>query len=172
MPKPSSRNSSRKSTKSHVSVSVDRNDEDFPSILLRKSAPTAKKTTPTSKESSSPRPEFMEPLTREPSPTPMWAQMGLSEEEYSSRVAKYQKQMQDDMLRMYQEAIVAELQTPEYWQRRMERLEEERFSFHKKRGWSITDQYRIEQIDAELMECEEEIERIYAEVDRLEYEYD
>jgi hypothetical protein len=82
------------------------------------------------------------------------------------------KQYKEDQRKNYMDALIADLDNPSYWNRRIEQLEREREFFNKKRGWSAADITCVERIDADIQECEDELERIYAEEDRLEVEYD
>ncbi len=72
----------------------------------------------------------------------------------------------------YERVLLRELNGPRFWKDRIEHLEQEREYFNKKRGWSAIDIACVDRIDAEIEECESELERIYAQEDRLEVEYD
>ena len=177
------KNSTRKSnassqSKVSVSVSVKSDaDDDWGSILV-KSTPSSKKSTPSSKKTTptSPRPEFLEPLSPTPiaSPPPPkpWEDLGMTEEDFHAMEQRVKKQMMEDMRKTYINNLLEDLDSPSYWRRRIELLEKEREVFNKKRGWSAADVACVEQIDAEIQECENEIESIYAYIDRCEYECD
>lgn len=177
--KNSSRNSSQKSTASSqgkASVKVD--EDDFGNILMKIKPVSSKKTTPKTTTPST-RPEFLEPLSPAPvvSPPPPpppspWDLLGMTEADFNAMQERVWKQYREDARKAYVDNLVAELDSPSYWTRRIERLETEREYFNKKRGWSALDIACVEQIDADIQECEDEIERIHAEMDRLEYEYD
>ena len=96
----------------------------------------------------------------------------MAEPEYDAmqqRVSKMYKEMDK---KAYQDALLEELSDPGYWKGRIELLEREREFFNKKRGWSAADIACVDSIDAQIHECEDELERIYAEADRLEDMYD
>jgi hypothetical protein len=173
--KSKSRPNSRKSTQEKPTVVLD--DDGFASILVKTKQPSSRKTTPTSTDTPGPldtkRPEFLEPLSPKPilSPNP-WDVLGMAEPEYDAmqqRVSKMYKEMDK---KAYQDALLEELSDPGYWKGRIELLEREREFFNKKRGWSAADIACVDSIDAQIHECEDELERIYAEADRLEDMYD
>jgi len=168
--KSKSRPNSRKSTaSSQEKPSVLLDDDGFTSILMKTKQPSSRKTTPKSADST--RPEFLEPLSPKPIPSP-WDVLGMTEPEYHAmqqRVSKMYKEMDK---KAYQEALLEELSDPGYWKGRIELLEREREFFNKKRGWSAADIACVDSIDAQIHECEDELDRIYAEVDRLEDMYD
>jgi uncharacterized small protein (DUF1192 family) len=85
---------------------------------------------------------------------------------------RVRKQQAEYNRKIYMQNLLDDLNNPSYWQGRIELLEREREFFNKKRGWSALDISAVEKIDNEIAECQDEIERIYAEADRLEYEYD
>jgi hypothetical protein len=175
--KNNSRNSSRKSTASSQGTPVVQvEDEGFVSILAKIKPISSKKSTPKMK-TPEPRPEFLEPLSPAPiSPPPppptAWELLGMTEEDFNAMQERVHKQYREDMRKTLIDNLIAELDSPSYWNRRIERLEKEREYFNKKRGWSALDIACVDQIDADIQECEDEIERIYSEMDRLEYEYD
>ena len=166
--------SSTASTKSTVSVHL---DDDFASILVKLKPVTTKKTTP---KAVTPRPEFLEPLSPTPSSPPPppppppspWETVGMTESDFTTMQDRVRKQMAEDMRQNYISNIIADLKTPSFWNKRIESLEKEREYFNKKRGWSAADIACVEQIDDEIKECQEEVEALYAEEDRLEYVYD
>lgn len=177
--KNNSRNSSRKSTaSSQGSLVVKKEDDDFASIVMvNRPSPIKKKTpknTSPSTPSQTPRPEFLEPLSPKPAPPPPspWEILGMPETEYVAMTKRVQAMYREMERESYREALIAELDDPRFWQSRIEQLEREREFFNKKRGWSAADLVCVERIDAQIEECEDELERIYAEEDRLEAEYD
>lgn len=183
--KSKSRNNSRKSTASSQGKPAVRvtSDDDFGSIIMVTKPPTSRKSTPKSKASSSTtsldslRPDFLEPLTPTPvtppppPPTP-WELLGMPEPEYQAMKERVHQMYREIDRRNYEEALLAEVRSPKFWLDRIEHLEQEREYFNKKRGWSATDLACVDRIDQLIEECEEELERIYAEEDRLENMYD
>lgn len=174
-----SRNSSRKSTASRQGTPVvNLEEDDFGglSILMKPKSQTSRKTTPTS-----PRPEFLEPLSPTPtSPSQMppppppspWEDLGMTEEEFLAMMERVRQEQRKSMRENFINNLVADLRRPSFWLRRMEQLEKEREYFNKKRGWSAMDMLAVDKIDAEIQECENELEMIYGDEDRLEVEYD
>jgi len=59
-----------------------------------------------------------------------------------------------------------------FWERRMESLEKQRKKFTQLAAWSSDTIQQVETIDGFLKECEEELDRLFSEVDYLEYAYD
>jgi hypothetical protein len=170
-----SRNNSRKSSQNKSPIQVT-SDEDFVSILMVKK-PSSRKTTPKSKQETprdSPRPEFMEPLSPKPltpPPTP-WEILSIPEPEYWAMTERVQKMYREIERKNYEEALLNDLNRPRFWEDRIEKLEKEREYFNKKRGWSAVDMACVDRIDAQIQECESELDRIYAVEERLEVEYD
>lgn len=176
-----SRNSSRKSTASSQGKPIIKMTEDeIPSILVV-SKPSSRKTTPKSKSVStsqtSPRPDFLEPLVSPttpplaPPPTP-WDYLGMPEAEFHAMMTRVKAMYQEIDREKIKRYLEEELDDPAYWNMRIDQLEKEREFFNKKRGWSAADIVCVERIDREILECEEELDRIYGEEDRLEMEYD
>lgn len=96
----------------------------------------------------------------------------MTETDFTAMQSRVQAQMKESMRRDFINNLLADLKTPSFWQKRIDSLEKEREYFNKKRGWSAMDVACVEKIDKEIKECEEEIDAIYAEEDRMEYEYD
>jgi len=173
--KSKSRTNSRKSTasaksaQSNISVTA---DDDFGNIIIKVKPTSIKKTTPNN--ASSPRPEFLEPLSPTPSvqSTAPWDLVGMTEADFTAMQARVHKQMAETMCQDYVRNLLADLKNPSFWYQRIDRLETEREYFNKKRGWSALDVTCVEKIDQEIKECEQEIDALCAEEDRVEYEYD
>jgi hypothetical protein len=168
-----SRNSSKKSTASSQGapkVKVEEDDFGVLSILMKTKPQTSKKTTPTT-----PRPEFLEPLSPTlpppPPPTP-WEDLGMSEPEFLAMMKRVRDQQCESMRENYINNLLADFKRPSFWLRRIEQLEKEREYFNKKRGWSAMDITAVDRIDEDIQECENELDLIYAEEERLEVEYD
>jgi hypothetical protein len=96
----------------------------------------------------------------------------MAEADYMAMMERVKKMYMEMDRQNYRNALADELDSPSYWNGRIEQLEKEREYFNKKRGWSAMDIACVDSIDAQIQECEEELDRIYAEVDRLEAEYD
>jgi hypothetical protein len=180
--KSKSRNTSRKSTASSQGAPVVRLEEDeFASIIVKTKQPSSRKSTPNSNSKTTTpsadekRPDFLEPLPSSPKPTPAstpWDVLGMSETDYYAMMDRVKKMYLEMDKKAYQYALEEELNSPSYWRMRMEHLEKEREYFNKKRGWSAMDIACVDNIDAQIYECEQELEQMYAEADRLEVEYD
>jgi hypothetical protein len=158
-----SRNSSRKSTASSQGRPVVHTDDDYGSIVIRTKTPTSPP------EVSTPPPSLSPPPPPPPSP---WETLGMTEEDFLSMMERVRQQQREFDRERYMRNLVAELQSPSFWLRRIEQLEKEREYFNKKRGWSAADIVCVDRIDDQIRECEEELEVIYAEEDRLEAAYD
>ena len=96
----------------------------------------------------------------------------MLESDYNAMVERVRKMYRELDRSIYEQALIDELTDPRYWNDRMEGLEREREYFNKKRAWSATDLACVDRIDELITECEDQLERIYAEEDRLEVEYD
>lgn len=147
-------------------------EEDYPSIVMASKPSPIKTKTPLM-----PRPEFLEPLSPNSAtptllpPTP-WDVLGMSEPDYLAMMQRVKKMYRDIDRENYQNMLLQEMNSPSYWNQRIEYLEKEREFFNKKRGWSALYIACVDKIDAQIQECEEELDRIYAEEERLEVEYD
>lgn len=96
----------------------------------------------------------------------------MTEEEFLAMMERVRQEQRKSMRENFINNLVADLRRPSFWLRRMEQLEKEREYFNKKRGWSAMDMLAVDKIDAEIQECENELEMIYGDEDRLEVEYD
>jgi hypothetical protein len=132
----------------------------FGSILV-KSTPN---TTRSKKKTPEPKPE---PI---PEPIPEWEQVGMTEEDYKAMRERTAKQMLEWQIENFNRNMLADFDTIAYWESRIETLEKSRERYNKKRGWSAEDVAAVEEIDAEIQECENEIARIEA-YDDYDYEY-
>lgn len=183
--KSKSRNNSRKSTASSQGKPTIRvtSDDEYASIIMVHKAPTSRKNTPKSKTSSSsaslesPRPDFLEPLSPKavtpptPPPTP-WEMLGMPESEYCDMMERVKARYRELDREIYQHSLLEDCKHPRFWLDRIDHLEKEREYFNKKRGWSATDIACVDRIDEQIQECEDQLELIYAEEDRLESLYD
>ena len=185
--KSKSRNNSRKSTASsqgHGKPAVHVNsDDEYASVVMVYKPATSRKNTPKSKSSSSsgslesPRPEFLEPLSPKPvtppapPPTP-WEMIGMPESEYHAMMERVTSRHRELDRKIYEQTLLDELKHPRFWLERIEHLEREREYFNRKRGWSAIDIACVDRIDEQIQDCEDELDRIYAEEDRLEAMYD
>jgi hypothetical protein len=59
-----------------------------------------------------------------------------------------------------------------FWEQRIESLERQRALYTRQASWTSQMIKDVEQIDYYINECEIELDRLYAEVDRLEWMYD
>lgn len=96
----------------------------------------------------------------------------MTEEEFLAMQERVRKQMMETMRENYINNLLAEIESPSFWLRRIEQLEKEREYFNKKRGWSAADMLAVDKIDEEIEECQVELDKLCAEEDRLENEYD
>jgi hypothetical protein len=98
--------------------------------------------------------------------------MGLSEEDYTAKVAVARKYFEEGMKECYRESLLADWESTHYWDNRLKTLERERESFNQKRGWSALDCSCIDQLDAEIQECWDMLDALHSEEERREYEWD
>jgi len=96
----------------------------------------------------------------------------MPEPEYWAMTERVQKMYREIERKNYEEALLNDLNRSRFWEDRIEKLEKEREYFNKKRGWSAVDMACVDRIDAQIQECESELDRIYAVEERLEVEYD
>ena len=171
-------NKSHKSTSSTSStVSTVNKDEDGFSGLIKIATPSSRRSTP--KNTSPTRADFMEPLspvsvvsTPPPPPPSPWDLFGMTEQEFISMQNRVFQRTREVDRQIYVQNMLDDLDKPSYWLRRIEHLEKDREYFNKKRGWSAADIVCVERIDDDILECESELDRIYADEDRIEAEYD
>lgn len=167
--KSSSRTNSRKSTASSQGkpVILNVNEDEVPSIVITSS----RKNTPKAS-----RPTFLEPLSpvAQPSPPPPspWERIGMTEMEYEELQTRVRKAFAVERKKAYESYLIADLENPVFWLRRLEHLEMQREAFNTKWGWSAAELACVERIDEEIKECEDELDRLYSEEDRIEVEYD
>lgn len=163
------KNTSRKNVSVTVAAAVaaaaaaKTDDDDFASILMPTKKPSSRNTTPvTTTPPVSPRPEFLEPLSPTPlsPPTPPspWETLEMLESDYHAMMGRVMKQYSDGMRKTYVNNLLDEIDHPSYWLRRIEQLEKEREYFNKKRGWSAAEIFAVEKIDAEIQECQDELD--------------
>lgn len=96
----------------------------------------------------------------------------MSEPEFLAMMKRVRDQQCESMRENYINNLLADFKRPSFWLRRIEQLEKEREYFNKKRGWSAMDITAVDRIDEDIQECENELDLIYAEEERLEVEYD
>lgn len=173
-------NKSQKSTSStstaNTTPSIAEDDDGFGG-LLKLTKPSSRRLTP--KSTSPARPEFLEPLSPipvvltplAPPPTP-WEVLGMTEDDFLAMQERLFQRYREIDRQIYIQNMIDDLDDPSYWLRRIESLEREREFFNKKRGWSATEIACVERIDAKIKECEDELDRLYSEEDRIEAEYD
>jgi hypothetical protein len=82
----------------------------------------------------------------------------MVETDYHAMMGHVMKQYSDGMRKTYVDNLLDEMDHPSYWLRRIEQLEKEREYFNKKRGWSAAEIFAVEKIDAEIQECQEELD--------------
>ena len=130
---------------------VDDDDDGFGSILS-KIAP--RNTTRSNKKKNTP------PQPPPPAPVPEWEQVGMTQEDYEALRQRIAKEMMDSQIESYKQAMLDDLDSISFWEGRIETLERSRERYNKKRGWSADDIAAVEEIDAEINECENEIASI------------
>jgi hypothetical protein len=106
-------------------------------------------------------------VIKEPEPEPVmvpsvpeWEQVGMTEESYKAMRERVAKQMAEWQLENLKASMVADLDSIAYWESRIDTLERCRERYNKKAAWSAEDVQAVDNIDAEIQECEENIERL------------
>lgn len=143
------------------------NDDDWGCILV-KSNPNSRNSTRSNKSKKS-EPESQPEPVPEP-PKPEWELVGMTEEDYKAMRERVNKMMLESQIETYKQNLLAEWDSIGYWEHRIETLERNRERYNKKRGWSAEDIAEVDQIDAEIKECENHIARIEGEDAFDEYE--
>ena len=164
----SSRNSSLKSTASRTSetslpmpVSVDA--DGFGGLL-----PKLKVVQNVNKQRESPSPP---PSPKTPKQEP-WEEFNMTEAEFNAMLQRVEERKKVYNKECYEQYLLTEWDSPSFWERRMESLEKQREVFNTKRSWSAFDIEVVEQMDKDMKECENNLDRIFDTMDRLENQYD
>jgi hypothetical protein len=147
-----SKNTSRKTKQVKQPMAAEtkvETDDDWGSNILIKNTPTQTR----KKKVVEKEPEVKPPV-------PEWEKVGMTEQEYKALQQRVAKQMLEWQLEKTKAAMVADLDSTAYWESRLETLERSRERYNKKRGWSAEDIQAVDEIDAEIRECEENIDRI------------
>lgn len=152
MPKNTTRKQTKQVAEKPMAVSAVENDDDWGSgSILVKTPGTA---TRSKKKTADPRTVHI------PQPIPEWEQVGMKEEDYKAMQERTAKQMRQWQIENYTRNFIEDLDSISFWERRIESLETTRERYNQKRGWSAADVSAVQQIDAEIQECENEIARI------------
>ena len=96
----------------------------------------------------------------------------MTEADYEGLQARVRKAFAAERKKDYEAYLIADLENPAFWLRRLEHLETQRDVFNKKWGWSAAELAFVERLDEDIKECEDELDRLYSEEDRIEVEYD
>lgn len=96
----------------------------------------------------------------------------MTEADFNAMQDRVHKMYQEDMRNNYKSALLAQWDDPSYWNWRLGVLERQRGNFNQMRAWSPAVIAKVEELDGQIAECEQRLEEIYAEEDRLEAEYD
>ena len=142
----------------------------MPTKKQSRSSNSSKKVTP-----KSPRAPFQEPVPSSPTAAPPsnpWTKLGITEQEYLSQRQRINNRIIEWRYKDTQDYLVSEWNSISYWERRIQILEMFRQRYHKMRAWSADVIHAVDVIDAQIAECEERIEEIWDEVDRVEQECD
>lgn len=163
MPKKQTRNNKTKSssqiTKPMASEEGSESDDGFGSIAILMNSGKSSRASTQSNKSVEEAP---------PPPVPEWEQVGTTKEEYEALCEKVKKQMIDSQLESIKQIMIAELDSISYWQSRIEKLQKMREPYNKRQGWSAEVLEEVEQIDANIQDCENEIDRIQQECNKEE----
>ncbi len=96
----------------------------------------------------------------------------MTEGDYEELQTRVRKAFAAERKKDFESYLLADLEDPTFWLRRLEQLETQREVFNKKWGWSAAELAFVEHLDEEIAECEDELDRLYSEEDRIEVEYD
>jgi hypothetical protein len=130
-------------------------DDEWGSIIV-KSAPNSRASTRSNKVKPEPIPE--------PSPAiPDWEKVGMNKEDFEALMERMRKAQREYDAQVFLENMLADLNSPSYWYSRIETLEMCRERYNKKAAWSAEVIRAVDEIDAEIAECEGEIYRIESE---------
>lgn len=124
-------------------------EDDWGGNIVVKSAPSSRGSTRSNK--SEPK--------QEP-PKPEWERVGMTEEEYTAMRERVAKEMMAFQIEQFRAAMIADLESASYWSSRLECLERQRERYNQKRGWSAEVFAEVDRIDAEISECEKNLERL------------
>ena len=167
--KSSSRNSSLKSTAStastssvSVSVSASADTDGFGGLL-----PKLKVVQNVNKQRESPSPPSPQTPKQEP-----WEEFNMTEEEFNAMLQRVEERKKMYNKECYEQYLLAEWDSSSFWYNRIESIENQREVFNTKRSWSAFDIEVVEQMDKDMKECENNLDRIFDTMDRLENQYD
>jgi hypothetical protein len=142
----------------NATTTEEESDDGFGSIaILMRTTTSSRSSTQSNKSKKSVE---TPPPTPAPEPVPEWEQVGMTKEDYETLCQKIAKQKVEDEIASARKQALEEVDTIEYWERRIESLERYRERFNKKRGWSSEVMDEVEEIDKSIADCEEEIARI------------
>lgn len=133
---------------------VESNEDDWGANILMKNTNVTRKKKAVKQPVKEPEPVVVTP------PIPEWEQVGMKEEEYKAMRERVAKQMAEWQVENMKAFLEAELDSVAYWESRIETLERCRERYNKKAAWSAEDVQAVDEIDADIRECEENIERL------------
>ena len=84
----------------------------------------------------------------------------MTKEEYEALCEKVKKQMIDSEVESIKQNMIADLDSISYWKSRIEKLQKMREPYNKKPAWSAEMMEQVEQVDLEIQECLDEIDKI------------
>jgi hypothetical protein len=161
--KKQSRNNKKSSSQvakpmANATTTEEESDDGFGSIaILMRTASSSRSSTQSNKSKKSV--EEAAPAA-EPEPVPEWEQVGMTKEAYEALCQKIAKEMVEAQLQSMRESYLQEMDTIAYWSGRIDSLNKHRERYNKKREWSAEIIDAVEQIDKDIKECQEEINRI------------
>lgn len=159
--KKQSRNNKKSSSQvakpmANATTAEEESDDGFGSIaIVMRTAASSRSSTQSNKSKKS-----VETPPPPPEPIPEWEQVGMTKEAYDALCQKIAKEMVEAQLQSMRDSYVQELETIAYWSGRIDTLNKQRERYNKKRGWSAETIDAVEQIDKDIKECQEEINRI------------
>lgn len=153
---PNKKQTTRKNQGAKPKAEAPKMDDDWASNIVVKTAPNSRSSTRTNKVKA-------EPLPEPPRIIPDWERVGMTQQEFEQMMERVQKAARAYEAQVFVENMLDDLDSVSYWVSRIEALEMCRERYNKKAAWSAEVIRAVEEIDAEIKECEGEIDRIEGE---------
>lgn len=157
----SNKKSSSQVTKPMANVTTTEEEDDgFGSIaILMRTGPSSRSSTQSNKSKKSVEKEEVKVVET----VPEWEQLGMTKEAFEELRAKTAKEMAEAQVENLRQSYLADIDSVSYWQGRKEFLEKLREPYNKMPGWSADVIGQVEQLDLDIKECEDEIDRLQQE---------
>lgn len=145
---PSKKQQSRKNQGAKPMAEVTKQEDDGFSIIMKSNSNTR-----SNKVKAEPVPEPARVI-------PDWERVGMTQEDFEEAMKRVWKTSQEYATKQYHANILADMDSVSYWNNRIETLERFRERHNKMAAWSAEVIQAVDDIDAEIAECEAEIDRI------------